>query len=119
MVENHQAARFHPLAARLGMAVLIAATMATTLTTLRAQTPETVRYTVRFPDPRTHYAAIEAVFPTDGAADVEVFMPVWTPGSYLVREFARNVESISVSDAGGKALAFSKSRKNRWRIETG
>ena len=91
MVENHQAARFHPLAVRLGLAVWIAATMATTLTTLDAQTSETVRYTVRFPDPKTHYASIEALLPTDGAADVEVFMPVWTPGSYLVREYARNV----------------------------
>jgi predicted metalloprotease with PDZ domain len=119
MVENHQAARFHPLAVRLGLAVWIAATMATTLTTLDAQTSETVRYTVRFPDPKTHYASIEALLPTDGAADVEVFMPVWTPGSYLVREYARNVEGIAVSNAAGKQLAFSKSRKNRWRIATG
>ncbi len=46
-------------------------------------------------------------------------MPVWTPGSYLVREYARNIEAISVSDSGGKPLTFSKSRKNRWRVETG
>jgi predicted metalloprotease with PDZ domain len=119
MVENHQAARFHPLAARLGWAVWIAATMATTLTTLQAQTPETVRYTVRFPDPKTHYVSIDALLPTDGAADVEVFMPVWTPGSYLVREYARNVEGAAASDAAGKPLAVVKSRKNRWRIATG
>lgn len=45
-------------------------------------------------------------------------MPVWTPGSYLVREYARNVEAISVADPAGKPLSFSKSAKNRWRVET-
>jgi predicted metalloprotease with PDZ domain len=119
MVENHQAARFRPLASWLGLALIMTATMSTTTLPLDAQTSEAVRYTVRFPDPKTHYASIEALLPTGGAPDVEVFMPVWTPGSYLVREYARNVEGIAVSDAAGKALTFSKSRKNRWRIVTG
>jgi predicted metalloprotease with PDZ domain len=79
---------------------------------------DTVHYTVRFPAPQTHYVSVEAVLPTAGKTEVEVFMPVWTPGSYLVREFARNIEAISVTDPAGKALAFSKSRKNRWRVET-
>jgi hypothetical protein len=97
MVENHQAARFHPLTARLGPAVLIAAMIMATTTTLDAQTSETVRYTVRFPDPKTHYVWVEALLPTSGAAEVELFMPVWTPGSYLVREYGRT--------AGGLRLA--------------
>jgi predicted metalloprotease with PDZ domain len=41
-------------------------------------------------------------------------MPVWTPGSYLIREFARNVENVT---AAGRNVT--KSSKNRWRIETG
>ena len=45
-------------------------------------------------------------------------MPVWTPGSYLVREYARNIEAISVSGPDGHTLPFCKSSKNRWRIET-
>jgi predicted metalloprotease with PDZ domain len=90
MAENHQAARFHP----------------------------PVRYTVRFPDRRTHYVSVDAYLPVEGQSDVEVFMPVWTPGSYLVREYARNIEGVSVTDPAGKQLSFSKSRKNRWRVET-
>jgi predicted metalloprotease with PDZ domain len=120
MVENHQTARFHPLAAGLGPAVLIATMiMATTITTLDAQTSETVRYTVRFPDPKTHYIWVEVLLPTGGAAEVETFMPVWTPGSYLVREYARNVEGVAASDTAGKPLPVVKTRKNRWRIATG
>ena len=40
-------------------------------------------------DCRAFHAAIEAVIPVEGRHDVEVFLPVWTPGSYLVREYAR------------------------------
>ncbi len=84
-----------------------------------APNAEMIRYIVRFPAPQTHYVSVEAILPTAGQHEVEVFMPVWTPGSYLVREFARNVEAISVSDSAGKPLVFSKSRKNRWLVATG
>jgi predicted metalloprotease with PDZ domain len=96
MAENHQAASFHPPAFH-----------------------SPVRYTVRFPEPRTHFLSVEASLPVEGQAEVEVFMPVWTPGSYLVREYARNIEAVSVSCPEGAPLVFSKSRKNRWRVETG
>jgi predicted metalloprotease with PDZ domain len=77
-----------------------------------------VRYAVTFPAPHTHYAAIEAVFPTKGEAQIEVFLPVWTPGSYLVREYARHVEGIRARSGTGEPLAVVKSAKNRWRFET-
>ena len=86
---------------------------------LNAQNTNAIRYTVRFPAPQTHYVSVEAVIPVAGLAAAEIFMPVWTPGSYLVREYARNVEDIAVTDGSGKRLAFEKSRKNRWRVETG
>jgi predicted metalloprotease with PDZ domain len=41
-------------------------------------------------------------------------MAVWTPGSYLVREYARHVEGL---DADAPACAV-KVRKNAWRVET-
>ncbi len=44
------------------------------------------------------------------------YMPVWTPGSYLVREFARHVEGLTASTEHGAAKAR-KVRKNAWRVE--
>jgi predicted metalloprotease with PDZ domain len=84
----------------------------------RAQTPAPIQYTLRFPAPTTHYVEVEAVMPTAGRADVELYMAVWTPGSYLVREYERNVEAVTAS-AGARTLAVEKSRKNRWKITTG
>lgn len=51
-----------------------------------------IRYTVSFPAPQTHYVHIRAEYPTSGRSDLELSMAVWTPGSYLVREFS--VEGI-------------------------
>ena len=78
---------------------------------------EPVRYVVRFPAPQTHYLEVEASFPASGSS-LELFLPVWTPGSYLVREYERNIEDFRARDAAGNPLAWSKTRKNRWRVES-
>ena len=46
-------------------------------------------------------------------------MAVWTPGSYLVREYARHIEEVQATGPDGKALELSKVRKNRWKVKTG
>jgi len=45
--------------------------------------------------------------------------PVWTPGSYLVREHASQVNSFLARTAGGKILPFEKIHKSRWKIHIG
>ena len=83
----------------------------------QAQALDPIRYTLRFPAPHTHYVEVEAAIPTAGRAEVEVYMATWTPGSYLIREYERNVEAISAA-AGTRALTVAKSTKNRWKIAT-
>ena len=82
-----------------------------------AQQRQPVRYTVSFPAPLTHYVEVDAVIPTDGQARVDLMMAVWTPGSYLVREYSRNVESLIARNAKGETLHIEKTRKNRWRVD--
>ena len=78
---------------------------------------EPIAYTLRFPDPSTHYVEVEAEVPTGRRVSVDLFMPVWTPGSYLVREYSRNVEAVE-AHAGAVRLAVAKTAKNRWRVQT-
>ena len=78
---------------------------------------EPVTYTVRFPSPVSHYAEVEATIPAAKQKALEVFLPVWTPGSYLIREYARNIENMRATDGNGRALGIQKTRKNRWLIE--
>ena len=85
----------------------------------RAQPVEPIAYTLRFPAPHTHYVTVEARVPTGGRPEVELMMAVWTPGSYLVREYARHVEEVAARTPDGDPLRIEKSRKNRWRAATG
>jgi predicted metalloprotease with PDZ domain len=85
---------------------------------LDAQAPEPIRYSLRFPAPHTHYVEVEAICPTGGRPETELFMAVWTPGSYLVREYERHVENVAAKGPDGRARGVRKTRKNRWAIDT-
>ncbi|MBP7777330.1 MAG: M61 family metallopeptidase [Acidobacteria bacterium] len=102
----------------LYVALALVVTAATMSDPSAQSLPQPIRYTLRFPAPATHYVEVEAVYPTDRRPEVELMMAVWTPGSYLVREYERQVENLTVSDDGGRALTAVKPAKNRWRIAT-
>jgi predicted metalloprotease with PDZ domain len=53
-----------------------------------------IRYTLSFTAPHTHYVEVRAEVPTSGRREVELMMAVWTPGSYLIREYERHVENV-------------------------
>jgi predicted metalloprotease with PDZ domain len=78
-----------------------------------------IRYTVTFPAPHTHYVHVRAEVPSGGRDNVELLMAVWTPGSYLVREFSRHVEAVTAEGPRGEPLHVEKTAKNRWHIATG
>ena len=79
-----------------------------------------IAYTVSMTKPHTHMLEVEARLRyTAGApASVDLRMPVWTPGSYLVREFERHVQDFAPTDGAGRALQWQKVNKNTWRVET-
>jgi predicted metalloprotease with PDZ domain len=74
---------------------------------------------LRIPAPATHYIEVQATYPTSRKPVIDLMLAVWTPGSYLVREFARHVEEVRAEDPAGGALQVEKTRKNRWRVRTG
>lgn len=81
-----------------------------------------ISYELSMSEPWTHYFEvsmtlndIEKIDALNKKDFVDFKMPVWTPGSYLVREYAKNVESVKVSD-GKKDLKFDKISKNTWRV---
>ena len=72
--------------------------------------------------PWTHLLEVEMQITVPANLNVpnetSLIMPVWTPGSYLVREFERHVQDFAATDANGNALAWSKVDKNTWRVVT-
>jgi predicted metalloprotease with PDZ domain len=79
--------------------------------------PLQISYNVSFPEAQAHYVDIEMDIKGLAQNQLTLKMPVWTPGSYLVREYAKNVESFT-AEHNGKAVDVTKTRKNAWQITT-
>lgn len=70
------------------------------------------------PRPFTHMLEVEMRLRLEEARpQLDLVMPVWTPGSYLIREYARHVQDFT-AEAEGRPLAWRKVNKNTWRIDT-
>ncbi|HEY0189546.1 MAG TPA: PDZ domain-containing protein [Kofleriaceae bacterium] len=75
-----------------------------------------LRYTVRLDAPGRHVVDVELRFAVD-AATVELTMPAWCPGSYLIRDYARFVRDLVVVDDSGAARAATKRDKSTWTVD--
>jgi predicted metalloprotease with PDZ domain len=74
-------------------------------------------YHLSMPQPNSHYFAVKIDVQENTAAVQEFKLPVWTPGSYLVREFSKNLNQVRAIDAQGKELAVKKKAKNAWEVQ--
>ena len=74
-----------------------------------------ISYEVSMPEPHTHYYNVKMDVVDYQKEYFDIQMPVWSPGSYLVREFAKGVEGL-VATANSKTLKAEKINKNTWRI---
>ena len=78
---------------------------------------EPVRYRVSMSRPHSHLFEVEATFPAV-SEELIVCLPVWTPGSYLVREYSRHVQEFNVVDTAGQPVPFERVDKRSFRITT-
>ena len=76
-------------------------------------------YRVAMPQPASHLFEVTLQLTGWQQDTLELRMPVWTPGSYLVREYARHVQDFQVEVTDNQEpLNSKKISKNRWHIET-
>lgn len=69
-------------------------------------------------DPAGHLFAVTLTVPRPDPKGQVLWLPVWIPGSYLVREFAKNIVSISARNANGP-ISLEKLDKSTWRAPPG
>lgn len=74
-----------------------------------------IGFEVSFREPQAHYAEVKMNIGGLVKDYIDVKMPVWTPGSYLIREFPKSVEDFSAT-ASGKSVKTQKIDKNTWRV---
>ncbi len=80
--------------------------------------PSPVRYRVSMPRRHAHLFDVEALFPA-GDDLLVVSLPVWTPGSYLVREYARHLQEVAAFSESGAPLPLTRRDKRSFEIRTG
>jgi predicted metalloprotease with PDZ domain len=90
--------------------------------TQSSQSPEKprpeIRIEVGMPEPWTHYFDVRMTVSGLEQEYARLRMPVWTPGSYMVREFSRNVHGFSASCESGNSLEWEKTDKCTWQVST-
>ena len=76
-----------------------------------------ISYTLKMPRPQNHYFQVEMQVEQVKQKTATVKLPVWAPGSYLVREFSRHLNQIKAYSLQGAALPVIKKTKNAWEVD--
>lgn len=79
----------------------------------------TVSFHVFMDHPETHTFRVRMEFSGLPDSMLTLQMAVWTPGSYLIREYAKNVDYLKVIGKDGKHPFVVKVSKNAWEIHGG
>jgi predicted metalloprotease with PDZ domain len=77
----------------------------------------TMAFTVSIERPTTHYVHVE--FRCDAVAGevLDFKLPAWTPGYYMIMDYAKNVAGFRARDGAGRPLGWEKTSKNTWRVK--
>lgn len=73
-----------------------------------------VQYQITPTNPEAHLFRISCVINKPDPAGQRLSMPAWIPGSYMIRDFAKNVISLD-AEANGQRLELEKLDKSTWQ----
>jgi predicted metalloprotease with PDZ domain len=76
-----------------------------------------VAHELSFPRRENQYVDVRSLWPVNDSR-VEFSLPSWTPGSYLIRDYASHLERMRAFGPDGESLPVVKTSKNRWVVET-
>ena len=75
-----------------------------------------IRYQISSLNPATHYFDIKLQIERPDPAGQRLRMPNWIPGSYMIRDFAKNIVTMN-AHSGGEIIAIRQQDKSNWRLE--
>ncbi len=75
-----------------------------------------IRYQITSRNPAGHYFDVCLSIEQPDPAGQVLRLPNWIPGSYMIRDFARNLLDLEAS-AAGNSLAIAQIDKSNWRVE--
>ena len=78
-----------------------------------------INYHLHIDNPHQHKAIVKIKANLNDSGQVEVYLPSWSPGSYLMREYGRLVRQIKALDSNGGYLAIEQTDKGTWHVHGG
>ena len=82
------------------------------------QTMLTIDYQVAMPQPESHLFEVKLHLKGWQSDRLDLKLPVWTPGSYLVREYAKHLQDFQAQTSQEQTLPWRKTSKHHWQVET-
>ncbi len=74
-----------------------------------------IRYTIVPKQPAAHLFEVTVTVADPDPAGQRFMLPVWIPGSYMVREFARNIVTLRAVNEAGRKVRVEKTDKHTWQ----
>lgn len=74
-----------------------------------------VHYSIVPKKPAAHLFEVTLTVADTDPAGQRFMLPVWIPGSYMIREFARNIVTLQAFNAAGRKVAIDKIDKHAWQ----
>lgn len=74
------------------------------------------RYLISCENPHRHFLQIEFIVEKISGSELDLQLPAWRPGRYVLQNYAKNIRAFRVSDEKGNALPFKKITKDLWRV---
>jgi predicted metalloprotease with PDZ domain len=75
------------------------------------------KYFVQIAKPENHFVKVKLQLAAIEGDTLEFFLPSWSPGSYLMREYSKHLRNLYITDLSGNFLTYTKKTKNSWVIE--
>ena len=88
-----------------------------------------LRYTLTISNWRAHQFTVALQIPEHSGSSIELSLPSWIPGSYMVRDFAKSIIELTANTSEGHStenvgdrsvysLSVTKLDKQTWRVDT-
>ncbi len=100
------------------MSRILTAVFATLLSVSNAFAQPVINYDVSWDDPASHYFHISMEVGDLTTQTLDVQMPAWRPGRYILQDYAKYIIDVEASDLQGNELPIEKIDKHTWRVVT-
>lgn len=69
-------------------------------------------------NPNNHYFHVSLNYSGISSESVDFKLPSWTPGYYMIMDYAKYIVNFKAVSSSGESLSWEKTAKNVWKVQT-